>query len=203
MNTLMAIRAIEYAAVILALVGEAASLYGLYDALRNLLSIPRQHRQSSHVTLTVISSLSVFVGIVGHGLLGYVGLISLGGTPAPARYSAALTAAVAFVVVQVAMVTASVLVPVLSARLRSQLGRRETTGDRRRSMNLLNRASARRRKEREAQEATPPSMHPAALGPIEEHLEAIAQSQAKAAVELEFIRIQIELLRRSTQGGER
>jgi len=124
MSLIQVIHQIEAFAIALAVVGEIASLYGLGDALKNLLAIPAPLRRPSHVTLTLISTLSVFVGVIGHGLLGFVAYLALGANPRPSRLPANLEEAIAFVTVQVAMVIASIMVPVLSARLRRQM----TTG---------------------------------------------------------------------------
>lgn len=119
MNMLLAIRIVEWLSLSMSTVGEAASLYAVASALRGLLVIPRTMRHPDHITLTQIAILSVLVGVIGHALFAALAVISLSGTPPAFRYRVALIQGTSFVLIQSLMVSASILIPILSRRLRT------------------------------------------------------------------------------------
>jgi hypothetical protein len=118
MNLLAILRLLELVSLALSVTGEIASIYGLVDALRDLTRIPRWLRHRDHYYLTAIASLSVFVGVVAHGLFGALVLLGLLSPPPPSRAVFALRATIAFIAIQALMVVASVLGPILSRQLR-------------------------------------------------------------------------------------
>jgi hypothetical protein len=108
--TILIIHLIDAAVLLLSIVGEAASLLVIQDCLRNLHAAKELRQMSEAVSIVTDITLSnAAVGLIGHALFAFLGIIGLL-TANPRHTWVVFISAAIFVLIQCLMVGASLRV---------------------------------------------------------------------------------------------